>query len=185
MPKMSTMKLKESSEERLEVIGLPEIATLELTQAISNLAEAHNLEILNLEPKVYLELSIGSGFKYWPSYKNLKNRLSDSGVIASTVLIKGKVVAFSIATRVNDSTINIDIIDVDSSYQRSSGCSVDWVYKGKQFSAGIGHYLVLHLINNSIIKLTTNATNSRSRYIFKSLGFNQQSGSTNSCLLER
>lgn len=187
MPRLSEINRKAYSEDRLEKVGLPLEIPQELKVAISELSTTFKLEISSPDSKRSPNLPLRAGFKYWPEYERIKGQIDDPNVKVMTVLNSGEVVAFAITKILEStpSTSSIEIIDVDKSYRRSSNFSVEWQFKGEHFSAGIAHILIYYLIEALPGKLITDATNSRSRFVFKSLGFRQKTSAQNPCLLER
>jgi hypothetical protein len=104
-------------------------------------------------------------------------------VTISVVRRSSRVVAFGIAEVPKNDSVSIELINVAFDSRRKAGVSELLQLEGQEFNIGIGHVLVLHLINELDSKrICTDATTSPSRYIFKSLGFRPYS-EDNPCLL--
>jgi hypothetical protein len=88
-----------------------------------------------------------------------------------------RVIAYASIIENSPGIYQIPYIDVDRYSRISAECSVPWHYRGHTFQVGIGHLLVIKAvekISNISIKpgkIKTKAEHSRSRFIFKSLGF--------------
>ena len=68
---------------------------------------------------------------------------------------------------------------------RRAGLSKEIEIENLSFEIGVGHLIVLRLLESCRTPIWTDATNEESRYIFKSLGFVHDEGTTNPCILRK
>ena len=101
----------------------------------------------------------------------------------AVVMEQERVIGFGIAC-CGDAETNIEIIDVDDFSRRSAGLESKITLGGSQFGVGVGHVVVDSLISTLAPPFLVDATNTYSRYVFKSLGFVHREGKENPCLLE-
>lgn len=125
-------------------------------------------------------------FRYADQYVSFADALlHGEDVTIATVLKAGEVVAFGFAEVPSEDGVEIMTIDVAIESRRSAGEKSTIEINGESFEIGIGHVLVLALIESvGANALTTNATTSPARYLFTSLGF-LSTDEENSCLLRR
>lgn len=130
------------------------------------------------------ELHPDGSFKYLPSYPEARSRIeAGEEVRVSVVQEEGWVIGFGIADK-DDGTWQIGQISVDRSSSRSAGLQRTLSVAGEEFTVGVGHVIVETLIAAVPRPIIVDATNSPSRYIFKSLGFTTRPGAANGCLLQ-
>ena len=125
-------------------------------------------------------------FRYADQYGPFADALRQGEeVTIATVLKAGEVVAFGFAEVPSEDGVEIMTIDVAIESRRSSGEKATIEINGESFEIGIGHVLVLALIESlGADAVTTNATTSSARYLFTSLGL-ISTDEENSCLLRR
>jgi hypothetical protein len=130
------------------------------------------------------ELTQDAGFRYADQYGPFTDALRlGEDVTILTVLQAGKVVAFGFGEVPSDSVVEIMTIDVAAASRRSADVKSTIKVNDQTFEIGIGHVLVLGLVDSSNADvLHTNATSPQARYIFKSLGF-VSTDDENQCLL--
>jgi hypothetical protein len=123
-------------------------------------------------------------FRYADQYVPFADALRQGeDVTVATVLQAGEVVAFGFAEVPSRDGVEIMTIDVATDARRSASEKSTIEISGESFEIGIGHVLVLALIESvDAESLMTNATTSPARYLFKSLGF-LSTDEENSCLL--
>ena len=83
----------------------------------------------------------------------------------------------------SDRGCKVEIIDVDYCSRREYGLADDLKLSGQHFQIGVGHVIVRALMETCPRPMHVDATNSSSRYIFKSLGFIHDEDCTNPCIL--
>lgn len=125
-----------------------------------------------------------SGFRYADQYQPFAEALQNGEkVTIATVLQNGRVIAYGFAEVPTKHGVEIMTIDVSEESRRSDGVKSTVTIHGEPFEIGIGHVLVLGLIEAIEAEtIHTNATTAAARYIFKSLGF-MATDEDNSCLL--
>ncbi|PAU92946.1 hypothetical protein CK503_14770 [Aliifodinibius salipaludis] len=171
-----------SSEKRIENVGLPNSFENSLSQSISKLKNKYDLSSKFLEDE-YLELPNECRFKYRHDYQSLKENLPTDEEISSLVVFEEtRIIGFGIAKYSKLNRTKIDIIDVDEFSRRSADLSTIWNYRDETFTIGVAHFMVSEFLPNLQRPIVANATNSRSRFIFKSFGF--KSYSSNPCDLK-
>lgn len=77
----------------------------------------------------------------------------------------------------------VKIIDVEAASRRSAELKTTIQIENETFEIGVGHVLVVSIINQFNVRLHTDATRDSSRYVFRSVGFKPYSDN-NPCLLE-
>lgn len=180
----------ESSEERLEKLSPENRSPRLFSQRAAELRRSAELEVQVVSDASQLpelgELAARREFRYDNcSYADCLRRQQEGWrFLVSLALKQEQVVGYAIAALADDS-VEIEIIDVAESYQRSSGLKVDLKLQNETFSVGVGHVLVVTLLHTFHGKVTVDATSSSSRYVFKSLGFAGLPGETNPCLLHK
>jgi len=92
------------------------------------------------------------------------------------------IIGYGIAVTKNKKC-KVEIVDVDRYSRRESGLFEIFQFSGQNFQVGVGHVLVKALMDNCQRPIYANATNSSSRYIFKSLGFIHNDRNDNPCIL--
>lgn len=130
------------------------------------------------------DLDPHSGFRYADQYQPFAEALrNNEKVTVATVLQDGKVIAYGFGEVPTKHGVEIMTIDVSVESRRSAGVKSTVTINGEPFEIGIGHVLVLGLIEAIETEtIHTNATTAAARYIFKSLGF-VPTDEDNSCLL--
>jgi hypothetical protein len=124
-------------------------------------------------------------FKYISTVKDFENKLEDGySSLAVFIKEKDKVIAFGIANEEGHET-EIQVIEVEINSSRRAGLSKKIEINNLRFEIGVGHLIVLRLLESCKVPLWTDATNEESRYIFKSLGFVHDEGTSNPCILRK
>ncbi len=67
--------------------------------------------------------------------------------------------------------------------RRRNALSAAIIVEGEQFQVGVSRVVLARLLTELSGPVATDATNKRSRYVFKSLGFVRQDGCSNPCML--
>lgn len=126
-----------------------------------------------------------AGFRYADQFQPFVDALSGGEKVTMvTVLRDEEVIAFGFGEVPTKAGVEIMTIDVAVESRRSSGVKSTVPIDGNSLEAGIGHVLVLGLIDAiDAGTVHTNATTGPARYIFKSLGF-VSTDDENSCLLQ-
>lgn len=125
------------------------------------------------------------GFQYINAIENYKSRLDDSDdAVAVFIKEEDRIIAFGIANKDEHET-EIDVIEVEINSTRRAGLSKEIKIENLSFEIGVGHLVVLRLLESCRTPIWTDATNEESRYIFKSLGFVHNEGTTNPCILRK
>jgi hypothetical protein len=128
-------------------------------------------------------LNEDAGFRYADQYQPFVEALRNGEkVTIVTVLQAGEVIAIGFGEVPSKDGVEIMTIDVAAGSRRSAGMKSTITIEGETFEIGIGHVLVLGLIESDAEIVHTNATTAAARYIFKSLGF-VSTDEDNSCLL--
>jgi len=124
-------------------------------------------------------------FQYINAVEDYGSRLDD-GDDAVAVFIKeeDRVIAFGTANK-EDHETEIDVIEVEINSTRRAGLSKKIEIENLSFEIGVGHLVVLRLLESCRTPIRTDATNEESRYIFKSLGFVHDEGIANPCILRK
>lgn len=124
-------------------------------------------------------------FQYINAVEDYESKLND-GDNAVAVFIKeeDRVIAFGIANK-EDHETEIDVIEVEINSTRRAGLSKEIEIENLSFEIGVGHLVVLRLLESCRTPIWTDATNEESRYMFKSLGFVHDKGTTNPCILRK
>ncbi len=125
-----------------------------------------------------------AGFRYGDQYRPFADALHNGeAVTIVTVQRDGDVIAFGFGEVPSKDGVEIMTIDVEPASRRSGGVKSTININNETFEVGIGHVLVLWLIESiNANALHSNATSPQARYIFKSLGF-VSTDENNSCLL--
>jgi hypothetical protein len=177
-----------SSEERLEKLG-PECWSPRLfSQKATELQDNAKLEVRVVDDASQLpELGSEREFRYdYCSYAAcLKRQQAGEKLFVPLALKDGQVVGYAITALIPDGSGEIEILEVAESSRRESGLKVDLIVQNETFSVGVAHVLVVELLRTFHGEVRVDATNSPSRYVFKSLGFAELPGETNPCLLHK
>lgn len=176
----------ETSEARLLKIADPGKIPEAFRKATVAFARDHELETVTATTKDSIpDFEKDINFKYMIAVEDFQNWV-DNGVETVAVFIKeqGKVIAFGIAHK-EDSETEIDVIEVEMNSTRSAGLSEAIEVEHLSFEIGVGHLVVLRLLEACRPPIWTDATNDESRYIFKSLGFVHDNTSMNPCILRK
>ena len=132
-----------------------------------------------------IRLPSGSSFKYDDQLPSFLSAIEKGENVTVVVVRRNRdIVAFGMAETPNSGSVKIETIDVESRSRRSCGVKRTIEIESQNFDIGIAHVLVLKLVEAlRPTRIHTDATNHKSRYVFKSLGFSSYS-EENSCLLE-
>ncbi len=130
------------------------------------------------------DLKRDAGFRYTDQYQPFIDALHNGEAVTIVIVQKdGDVIAFGLGEVPSKHGVEIMTTDVEEASRRSAGVKSSIDISNEPFEIGIGHVLVLGLIESiDASVLHTNATSPQARYIFKSLGF-VSSDEDNSCLL--
>lgn len=130
------------------------------------------------------DLNGDAGFRYTDQYQPFAEALGKGEKVTIVTVVKaGEVIAFGLAEVPTKHGVEIMTIDVAQGSRRSAGLKSTIEINEETFEIGIGHVLVLGLIESiNAAAVHTNATTAPARYIFKSLGF-VSTDEENSCLL--
>jgi hypothetical protein len=176
-----------SSEHRIENIASGEVSNFHAETSTFESEKNLKVVLVNMCDEIP-KISEQTDFKY--SVDGLSNILSESvsamkgGEKLIIALVKEEELIIGYGTaRLEDNGSEIEIIDVDTYSRRKNGLVHPIQVSGKEFQIGIGHVIVKKLIDECIKPIKVDATNSQSRYIFKSLGFVHDDETGNPCIL--
>lgn len=175
-----------TSEERLSKILDPKKAAEVFTKEAAVFAKEYGLETVIATSKNSIpDFDDDVRFKYINAVYDYESRLDD-GDDAVAVFIKDedRVIAFGIANK-EDHETKIDVIEVEINSTRRAGLSKEIEIENLSFEIGVGHLVVLRLLESCRTPIWGDATNKESRYIFKSLGFDHDESTTNPCILRK
>jgi hypothetical protein len=182
-------EMERSSETRWEAIA-SDAAVARITRAAERFKQNQDLKV-RIVTKANAVPSIGPDmrFKYGWGCSSLLQECSDrmkkgEKLTVAFVEEEGLVIGYGYAKRRIDETA-IEIIDVDGASRRSAGLAGTVKISRQKFTVGIGHLVVIALLANGRGPFFTDATHDSSRYIFKSLGFEQDRSESNPCILRR
>ncbi len=177
---------KPSSESRFDNLRNRQQAISEFITQTEQFIGRSSLEFEDVKSDVSrIKLPGGSTFKYddqLPSFL----RAIERGENVTVVVVRrnSDIIAFGMAEAPNSGSVMIEAIDVELKSRRSHGVKSSIEIESQIFDIGIAHVLVLKLVEAlRSTRIHTDATNHKSRYVFKSLGFSSYSDE-NSCLLE-
>jgi hypothetical protein len=120
-------------------------------------------------------------FQYTSEYLSvLEHAIDDLTVVV--VVEQNRVIGYGIAC-LRDTGSHIEIIDVDRFSRRSAGLELRITFGAAVFGVGVAHLVVDSLVSTVSRPCLVDATNTDSRYVFKSLGLIPR-GDGNPCLLE-
>jgi len=174
-----------SSEDRFDSLANREKAVATIIDATRSFEKSRELTVLiPTRSDSIPKLSQGSTFKYDIHYGSYVRGVGDGEDFTFVIVCKESVIAFGFGEVPFNNETDIRTIDVETQFRRSIGWKSTVQIEGQSFDVGVGHVLVLGLIDS--IKSTdavTEALNPQSRYIFKSLGF-VSTWEKNSCLLK-
>jgi len=130
----------------------------------------------------------GLGFKYGGHSGSLDDAkcLMEKGQAVLVVFVEenGEVVAYGFSVKEPGQLgTEVKIIDVAREARRSGGLYAEVELEGTIFQVGVAHVLVIELMESTEGPMMTDATNPRSRYVFKSLGFVHDDTTGNPCIL--
>jgi len=181
--------MERSSEKRWEAVASG-AAVARIIRAVERFKLNEDLKV-RIVTKTNAVPSIGPDirFKYGRGCSSLLQECSDrmkkgEKLTVAVVEEDGLVIGYGYAKRRTDET-EIEIIDVDGASRRSAGLAGAVKISRQEFTVGIGHLLVIALLANGRGPFFTDATHDSSRYIFKSLGFEQERSESNPCILRR
>ena len=175
-----------TSEERLSKILYPKKAAEVFAKKAAVFAKEYGLEtVIATSKNAVPDFDDDVRFKYINAVYDYESRLDD-GDDAVAVFIKDKdrVIAFGIANK-EDHETKIDVIEVEIFSTRRAGLSKEIEIENLSFEIGVGHLVLLRLLESCRTPIWGDATNKESRYIFKSLGFDHDEGTTNTCILRK
>ncbi|MEI6972738.1 MAG: hypothetical protein WCL44_14625, partial [bacterium] len=104
-------------------------------------------------------------------------------ITVALVTEDNSLIAYAIAERDDRQETDVKIIDVDNYSRREAELSHKLEIEGQEFQVGVGHVLVKAILDNCPPPLYVDSTTPASRYIFKSLGFKEDSSQSNPCIL--
>lgn len=182
--------LSMSSERRFDKLDKPFLAIASITTAAIELGRNARMEVKAItDARELPPLSPDSDFKYsrhgGGSFGEYRRRMeAGEQVLIFVVLERQTVISYALVD-LNSSSVGheVKIIDVELASRRSSGLQTTIQVEGQPFGIGVAHLLVTSLVNYFDARLYTDATQPRSRYVFKSVGFSGYSAN-NPCLLE-
>lgn len=177
-----------SSERRWEKIQSPK-SVAACRKACAALITREQLVVsVTKKPAKVPEIDRGFRFKYsrpegYGSLGETVGRMrKGEKITVAWVEEEGNLVGYGFAVGKPDA-VEIEIIDVDVDSRRSSGLCGAFKVARQTFNVGIGHLVVAALIDECAGTIRVDATTHGSRYIFKSLGFTREKGTSNPCLL--
>jgi hypothetical protein len=178
-----------SSEHRFDLLASP-AAVQNVSKATRDFMSRRGLEVtVTKRPEEIPDIPQSTRFKYSRpgddgSLKACSDRIND-GEDLTVVLVweEGLLVGYGISASKKDEC-EIEIIDVDYYSRREAGLADTLQLSDQSFHVGVGHVVVNALIEECPRPIHVDATNSSSRYIFKSLGFAHDDKSSNPCILK-
>jgi hypothetical protein len=175
-----------TSEARLSKILDPKEAAKIFSKEVAVFAKDYGLETVMATSKNSIpDFDYDVQFQYINAVYDYESRLEDvDNFLAVFIKEEDKVIAFGIAYK-EDHETKIEIIEVEINSTRRSGLSKKIKIENLSFEIGVGHIVVLRLLESCQTPMWTDATNEESRYIFKSLGFDHDERSTNPCILRK
>ena len=182
-------KEKRSSEMRFDELVSPQVIK-SVFQATQDFQSKENLQVRITKqstevPKIPLDLC----FKYsqpWGtgSLQSCSKRMENGeDLTVALVYEEDPLIGYAIAAIKNGECV-IEIIDVDHYSRREAGLVYTLQISGQSFQIGVGHLLVYSLLQECPRPIHVDATQSSSRYIFKSLGFVHDELLANPCILK-
>ncbi len=175
-----------TSEARLSKIIDPKKAAEVFAKETAVFARDYGLETVIATSKISIpDFDDDVRFQYINAVEDYESRLDD-GDDAVAVFIKeeDRVIAFGIANKEAHET-EIDVIEVEINSTRRAGLSKKTEIEHLSSEIGVGHLVVLRLLESCRAPIWTDATNEESRYICKSLGFVHDEGTANPCILRK
>jgi hypothetical protein len=181
-------EMERSSESRFDALRSPEAVT-KIAHATGSFRRDRRFKIAVTDSAEEIpDIPQGACFKYSHSWDGgsliaCSQRIRD-GEKMTMVLVRedGFLIGYGIAvTRETES--EIEIIDVDYYSRRKAGLKETVLVGTKSFDVGVGHVLVMALMGVCPRPVGVDATTPDSRYVFKSLGFIHDSGTSNPCIL--
>ena len=175
-----------TSEARLSKIQYPKKVAELFAKEADVFAKDYGLEtVIGTNKKSIPDFDDDVHFQYMSAVDDYQRRLDD-GDDAVAVFIKEKamVIAFGTACKENHET-NIDVIEVEINSTRRAGLLKKIAIENLSFEIGVGHIIVLRLLESCRIPIRADATNAQSRYILKSFGFVQDENTENPCILRK
>jgi len=177
-----------SSEHRFDALGSPE-AVESVTRATKLFRAAHGFDVkVTCSAQEIPDIPRDVCFKYtqpWGegSLPACSQRIRDGEKITmAQIYEQGLLIGYGIAvTREADS--EIEIIDVDYYSRREADLKETLQFAGQSFEVGVGHVVLIALMQACPRPVEVDATTPQSRYIFKSLGFVHDTKSDNPCIL--
>jgi hypothetical protein len=178
-----------SSEHRFDLLASPAVVQT-FSKATRDFKSRRGLEVtVTKRPEEIPDIPRITCFKYsrpgdGASLKACSDRIKH-GEDLTVVFVweEGLLVGYGIAASKNDEC-EIEIIDVDYYSRRQAGLADTLRLSDQSFQVGVGHVVVYALLNECPRPIHVDATNSSSRYIFKSLGFAHNDKSSNMCILK-
>ena len=181
-------KKERSSENRFELLA-SSAAVQSFFKATKEFESRRGLEVnVTKRSEEIPDLPENARFKY--SQLGDCNRLQSCSfrikegeeITVALVREEGLLIGYGIAVSMN-AQCKIEIVDVDQYSRREAGLEDTFQLDNQSFHVGVGHVVVNALLEVCHRPIHVDATNSRSRYIFKSLGFVHDDRSTNPCML--
>jgi hypothetical protein len=177
-----------SSERRFEAVCSCE-AVEKITQVTNLFRETYGLELkITCNPGDIPKSPLVANFKYTRHWEagnlydcpqRIRNR---ENIIMAFVFEQGLLIGYGIAVK-RDNECEIEIIDVDYYSRREANLKKTLQLNEQNFDVGIGHVVVLALIQACSRPIKVDATTTHSRYLFKSLGFVHDAQSANPYIL--
>jgi hypothetical protein len=177
-----------SSEERLENLSPGDWSPRSFFDKATELQQSANLEVRVVSDASQLprlDPEIGFSYAYCSYAGCLARQQAGWRFLVPLALKEGQVVGYAITALEADDSAEIEILDVAESSRRGTGLKMDLIVQDETFSVGVAHVLVAALLRTFLGELSVDATNSPSRYVFKSLGFVGLPGEMNPCLLHK
>jgi hypothetical protein len=178
-----------SSENRFYLIASPE-AVQTFSKATLEFQSKHRLKVIVTKlAKEIPDIPQNTRFKYSHTggrgtLNACSTRIEEGKDLTITLAWKDDLlIGYGIATTDNGEC-EIEIIDVDSFSRRRAGLAEMLQISGQSFQIGVGHVVVNSLLGKCSRPIHVDATQSSSRYIFKSLGFIHDSKSSKPFILK-
>jgi len=179
---------QQTSESRFDNIVSPQ-AIQSIFRATQKFQSREKLQVNVIKRSTEIpKIPHDSNFKYSHPYGNgslqkCSMRMEKGeNIIIALVKEENFLIGYGIASSENGKC-KIEIIDVDYYSRRETGLSYKVKISGQSFQVGIGHIVVIALLQKCPRPIRVDATHDSSRYIFKSIGFVHDDRSINPCIL--
>ncbi len=181
-------EMERSSERRFETARSPELIA-SISKTTKSFQTEHGLSVaVTGSVEKIPDIPRNSLFKYSRPYgegdlPECSQRISNGEKITVALICEdGLLVGYGIAVT-REVGSEIEVIDVDCYSRREADLKGTVEVGGEVFQVGVGHVIVIALMEACPRPVKVNATTPHSRYVFKSLGFVHDDYIDNPCIL--